>query len=522
MTGPSAAGGLAGHELVVQLFAPVGGPGGAAAAAYLREVWDQLGRALEMNDEVPGLGLPAVVRGDPESWPGEVGGGAVAACGRPGRGVFQAVLRRHHDAVNLAVVLAPQADEGLAWRDLEARWASVAGDPPAELLGVARIYVGHVARARGPAEPTGDAVEALAGALPTRDNGAGWTNRAAAVVPALGSVLWETSARDDHRAERAIAVLRAAGDEADARLSAWVWSDGTATITPFARYLLHAAKARYHLRVWKDDSRALRELRHEVDRLAAAIGRLLDQEPAGRRADGPPPARPSASEAPEAGEGLEAAVPTDGPALRWALRASTARLVDAAAMVPAMRRSVEIAAWNMDEAVGAGRPAAEYGGLFQDDARLVEWFLHQLADDHTYLETRLSRVTRLGELARDHANDRPTVPGQVDRDEIDLEDVDLGERDRELLLRELATRYRTQIDVAYLLTRLGLERQHWIPFTDSTPLVLWATQLTQLEDGRVPAPRRRLIEVVGREFPSAVIVRLAARYGVVIDESDDS
>lgn len=72
--------------------------------------------------------------------------------------------------------------------------------------------------------------------------------------PPLGPfAVWEASepgsgqvARDD-RVDRRIVVV--AERHRDAELSAWTWTRGDGRPTPFTRYLLHAAKLRYELRV---------------------------------------------------------------------------------------------------------------------------------------------------------------------------------------------------------------------------------------------------------------------------------
>src|ERR1700722_19091078 len=69
--------------------------------------------------------------------------------------------------------------------------------------------------------------------------------------------------------------------EADPAASAWAWSDSTAAIPPAARYLLHAAKVRYELRVWRRDSQAYR-LRESLDTLAAELRRAGTSDPAMR------------------------------------------------------------------------------------------------------------------------------------------------------------------------------------------------------------------------------------------------
>jgi hypothetical protein len=126
---------LSGRELVVHLFAPLDGPDAAVAADHLAHVWHQCRRGLGMSHEVTGLGLPAALPGDwsapaPEAPPQA----AFAACTRRGSGVFQAIMRRHHDVANLSVVLAPPADavdEDASWASLDELWTQTTGEPRA-------------------------------------------------------------------------------------------------------------------------------------------------------------------------------------------------------------------------------------------------------------------------------------------------------------------------------------------------------------------------------------------------------
>jgi hypothetical protein len=147
----------------------------------------------------------------------------------------------------------------------------------------------------------------------------------------------------------------ATGEDGDAVASAWAWSRGDTAIPPLARYLLHAAKLRYQLRVWLRDDRA-RELREGITETAAEARRTPD-------------------------------VPRQAELLR---RRDDALLM--ADELRDLRRTVEIAADNMARALG---DEVEVSGPFADDRDLAQWFLARLDDDSAYLDTATRRAQRL-------------------------------------------------------------------------------------------------------------------------------
>ncbi|WP_281277861.1 CATRA conflict system CASPASE/TPR repeat-associated protein [Saccharothrix texasensis] len=95
-------------------------------------------------------------------------------------------------------------------------------------------------------------------------------------------------------------------------MSAWTWSRGEPAMPPLARYLLHAAKLRHHVRVWQGDEDWLAPLRGQVDTHVDELRFDLTRTDIGDR-----------------------------------LRGDEAGLVVAADRVERMRKSVEIARWNM-------------------------------------------------------------------------------------------------------------------------------------------------------------------------------
>jgi hypothetical protein len=318
-----------------------------------------------------------------------------------------------------------------------------------------------------------------------------------------GLAVWEPGGPlPDGRAERRIALLGAEDD--DLRLSAWAWSRGTPEIPPFARYLLHAAKVRYHLRVW-GDGRAVRGLRDDVEARTTALTRMLDPDAATDRT-----------------EEIRLQLPR--------LLAGRAHLVSTRTAMERMRRAVEIARWNMREAVGGGIQGGEgfvaagtggVAGLFRDDARLVDWFVQQLADDQAFLEASESCARGIAHLAQERIQGLTVEDGTARAGREDAarsypaSDVPLTWEDREVLQRELAVVFPSEAAAAAVLDRVGLDRSLRPTFASSTPRDVWRVIVTDLENGRVDAPHRRLIAAALADYPfNRVFLDLAVRNGV--------
>ncbi|QFG24612.1 CATRA conflict system CASPASE/TPR repeat-associated protein [Actinomadura sp. WMMB 499] len=331
-------------ELVVHLFAPADGPRAPHAFRALRDLWDGARHLFRMDDPIPGTGLPR----DPPDDASTGGERPLAARENPDDD-YQAVLRRHHDAFVLSVALAPRlggtggpAADAPGWGDLDRWWSALAAGRTGDLLGEARVYL-----ATGPGlDP------AAAPALPPPDAG---TRRpagpGATVRERLG--VWDLSAGGDDRARRDLLVT--GGPDAGEELSALAWSAGHPAVPPLGRYLLHAAKLRYELRVWNRDGR--------VRELLAAVE---DGTVAGARA-----------------------------------RAAVAEL-------RALRRTVEIADANMGRALDAAGAAT--AGPFADDRDLARWLLDSLDDASGYLEAAADRADHLAAAAPPPAAPPPAAP----------------------------------------------------------------------------------------------------------------
>jgi predicted nucleotide-binding protein len=347
------------QQFITHLFALAHGPDTGFRA--LDEIWRGCALQLRMTDPVPGTGLPSLLYGIQEALPadGEI---PLAAQERPGADC-QAVLRLHHDLLNLSVALAPPearqpelTSSGEAtwpwWRIFDRQWSMITGPNTPHLAGEARLYLARVEAGAGLADAGPALYEDLRSILPA-DAASPRAQSAAVIVPGV-LTLWETSTGPDERALRRF-VLAIAPD-ADPAASDWVWSAGDLVVPPLARYLLHAAKVRFELRVWRRDSQT-RQVRESLDNLTAELVRLGAPEPA------------------------------KAELLRLSQRSATFLHAD----LRDLRHTVEIAADNMSRAfdlsgmLGPGSP-------FADDAALALHLAQQLDDEVGYLGRSAERA----------------------------------------------------------------------------------------------------------------------------------
>ncbi|MEU1710954.1 CATRA conflict system CASPASE/TPR repeat-associated protein [Streptomyces sp. NPDC005706] len=379
----------------MHLFVVTTGDDRHDALAFVRNLWNTCGEMLGMTVPVEGTGT-GLELGD--GWdtclPGAAGSadvrgtrGLLAARKRPGPGVWQAALRREHDVLCLSVMLAPDAADGLGWAELDAQWSGVVRASrntqrhEAGVLGSARLYLARLAEpdplpppngfsAVPSAAPEGPLTAYVRTHAPTADDAwTGWPY--AGVVVPLGFAVWETSASQDARDERRLLVV--AAHDRDPELTAWVWTTRTRALPPLGKYLLHAAKLRYQLRVWAS-AEGIGRLRAATDRV---VGDVLEKTDASHR---------GASRHSELLDASRALVD---------LQARERGLVDRSTRSREMSRTVEIAAANLEAL--SGDP--DLDGLFADDRALSEWFIQRLDDDVTYLEAALRRCTQVGALA---------------------------------------------------------------------------------------------------------------------------
>jgi len=361
---------IEGEALGVHVFVVTGGEHRAAALAFVRALWVQCGASLGMTEPVPGVGAGTEPRG---GWAAHTRG-LLAVRSDTGPGVRQAVLRRDHDVLCLSVMLAPDAAENLGWAELDGQWSDAvrAADPggaaPAcGTLGEARLYL---ARLVDPgAQPAAESAGALVAAVRSRAPGAPDQLPEGVVTP-QGFAVWELLPTADTRIERRLVAV--AGHERDPELTAWAWTDRNLNLPPLAKYLLHAAKLRYELRVWRA-AEDIATLRAATD---STIKALLEWTAA--------PAAPSRQlEIIRASHALVA------------LQARERGLVDRSTLSREMARTVEIAAANLILFAGD----ESLGGPFADDRALADWLVQRLDDEATYLEAAVRRCEQVGSLA---------------------------------------------------------------------------------------------------------------------------
>jgi len=387
---------LTAQALAVHVFFSAEGEHAQASYSRLRELWAACGGSLGMTAPIPRLGLPVEL---PPTLAAASVTGAVAARRSVGtKGIVQAFVVREHDVLCLAVMIAPDAAERLAWGELEAQWSAVvtagastgAGAPNAVPLGEAQLFLALV-------NTSSDSIAAPSGVRdgmpqhPAMDED--WWRRGHRTDSGL--LLWETAARPDDRALRRFAVVASRRDEK--LMDAWVWTRGEAELPPFGRYLMHMAKIRHELRIHAGGE-AVRRLRSEAD---SRVERLLEL------LEGDIPARPA-----------ELVAASTRLAI---LRVQSAGLIAALTRLREMRRTVQIAEWNMaaalGEDVGMGVQAAAVGGSVSsrpgttsrrpgtppatpltDDRALADWFATRLDDDALYVAAACDRTRDVAEI----------------------------------------------------------------------------------------------------------------------------
>lgn len=337
------------QSLVVHVYTSLTSAPGHDALHGLRVLWGRLPAALGMEHPAHRTSLPEQLpAGEP------LAGGAVAAR-RDLEGSAQAILRRHGDLLVVSVALS-----GASWTELERRWASATGDIQDWAWGEARLFVAYADRDDITAEQLIHALPDLPDGTPTRLSGPVSSDR-----PRAG--LWEVAGDDDRRLRRLVAVTPMS-DDLPERLERWLWYERTTDVPLFARYLSHAAKVRYQMRV----------LAAVPDRETA---QLVDDALHTMRQDIAPPDLP--------GDPARQARELTLMRHRLLLAVSgpgglTQQLIDRREL----QQTVDIATSNME----ASSPEA---GLLPDDRAAVRWISDRLSDAITYLELDRERVRDL-------------------------------------------------------------------------------------------------------------------------------
>uniref|UniRef100_UPI001FE17840 CATRA conflict system CASPASE/TPR repeat-associated protein n=1 Tax=Streptomyces lushanensis TaxID=1434255 RepID=UPI001FE17840 len=412
------------QEFVVHLFAPLRGPGAPAAYRRTHALWRSCRDVLGMSLPVDGAGLPDRMPRDLAELPAD---GPVAAQEDPGRD-RQSLLRVMGGVLHLSVLFA--APRGAAdraggtgvtgdtgWTRSERLWAATAAraaegadaaaavpgltdaaavpgaSVPADvMLGEARLYLAKVPGA-GPVAADPELARGLAPLLgagpgPKTPDTPDWWSWGTGVTGGLA--LWEPTRRQEPAPLRRFLVL--APETGDARLSAWLWSDGGTAAPPFARHLVNAAKVRHQVRLWE----AAQRPRSRTERFDEVFARLREITAAAAFGEGKDGAAENNDAAEDAAEEYLAR-----------LRAGHAELVAVVGDLRDMRGAVEAARDNMVRALGRSLPPPGGHDPVNDDLALADWFMDQLDADVRTVEASRERAAELRALATEAVDRLP-------------------------------------------------------------------------------------------------------------------
>jgi hypothetical protein len=330
---------LVAPALLSYTYLPLTGPRAAAAEGQLRLLWRRIRDDLGLDVPIDGLAVPADL-------PEVLGYGdsrLLAACERRTDDAWQAAVRVEYDVLCLIMMLAPprSTDTAATWRDLEQRLAGISDGADA-VIGAARLFLALT-------EDAAD-VELVRGAAPSPAV-VGWTRvHDQFAVDGQLATLWELVASPDDRPVRRLIVI--AHSTRERELDHLVWSTGDGMLPPFGRYLLHAARLRYQIRVF-DGGRGGERIRTRLSELEDDL----------------------------TGAAAELAQ------LRQA--ADTVRV-----RVIRMRRAVDVLARNLREALQDAGYIDGHGPV-SDDLALVTWFTDRLNDEAELLAETGSRARLL-------------------------------------------------------------------------------------------------------------------------------
>lgn len=381
------------QEFVVHLFAPLRGPDAATAYQHVRQLWTSGTRRLQITQDVAGLSA-----GDLPSALTEFTADDLVAVRESDDADRYCVLRQVDDVLNISIALAQPAPEGLrrhpqgsrarpesgrtqrrrlGWTDFDRLWASVSSTDG--MLGEARIYLARTPPgSTAPVKATAELGHSIDRFLSPRTHRAvdWWQN---GTTTADGFAVWDTKPAGDTSCVRDI-VLIAAADQDD-ELSAWAWSDGTASFPPFARYLMHAAKLRFEARLL--DAWHRRSSPDDIDQVLAEL---------------------TAAWAPEDTD------PEQAELLRSRLRrlrTEETKMVGLQAELARLGETVRIARANLSSVPGSQNGAGT-SGIFAADQALARWLTDQIDHDLSYVTIDLDRIRGIRAVAADDLRSPPS------------------------------------------------------------------------------------------------------------------
>jgi hypothetical protein len=202
------------QQFIAHIFAPAEGTHADAAYQAINEIWNGCGSLFQMTDPIPGINLPHLLPGTRSAFPAN-SEAAIAARERPGADC-QAILRAHHNVLNLSVALAPpqtaiadsasEADDTqLWWQEFDHHWNLLTARNDRHLLGEARLYLARIDANAGIRAASAQLYTDLSQLLPA---GVPQPPRqSAGVSTSDGIALWETDTEPDDRSLRRL-VLR--------------------------------------------------------------------------------------------------------------------------------------------------------------------------------------------------------------------------------------------------------------------------------------------------------------------------
>ena len=378
--------------LLAHVFLRAGGQDARAEWQRLRFLWYDVTGRLGFDRPVPLLAVASHLPREPAAPAEEFG--LLAAAERDEASVWQASAWTDHGILGLTVMMAPSRDRDCsgAWTDLEQAWGeAVAGLAPDGALGEVRIFLALLAspspdrpaRDDAASEPAHGLVRAAA---PGPSNAGWWQHWDTVPLGSPGGgpdevLVWEIG--PGSRAARTMRRLAAVAPvESERQVDRFLWTAGDGTLTPLARYLMHAARLRYQIGVFDDGQRS----RHLRDELGQVAGRLLG-EPAAEL----DPARELA----------------ERDQLSARLRRAHGAAITLKARLDAMRHAVAVIGENMQLALNLPGGDAAVGPL-SEDRDLARWFGQRL-DNET---SRLDAAVGQAQSARDFLAGEPPMPSR--------------------------------------------------------------------------------------------------------------